>query len=192
MAVDTLEYDHTTHTTDAGDAKLYVQFYQSILKNESRSKEEGRPMYDDVPYIKIFTPGDRTSVIDRPIRETDKFRFPAQWNRFSNSQEQRADGTPLAEWPIISRSQAEELKFFGFQTVEQIADAKDGINMMGINDLKNKAKVYLELAKGNTAPIEQMSARQKELETQNKILTENMEIMRGEIKELTGKLVKKA
>jgi hypothetical protein len=45
---------------------------------------------------------------------------------------------------------------------------------MGLQTLKTKAKVYLETAKGNTAPIEQLMSQLKELIAQNKVLQENL------------------
>lgn len=178
----TLDYDHNLMTSDAGDKKLFVQFYNSFVKDEKKSAEEGRYVAKDEAFIKIHVPGDRTNVIDRPVRPGDQYRFPEQWARFKNSEEQRATGTPLSEWGIISRGQAEELKYLGFSTVEQIAEAHDGRhNYMGLQDLKNKAKVYLEIAKGNGAPTEAMVKKQKELEEQNKVLSESLEFMKVEV-----------
>lgn len=189
---ETIEYDHHVHTTNSEDAKLYAVFYQSFQENSERSKTEGRAIFDDLPFIKIFTPGDRSNVIDRPVRPTDKTRFSRQWQAFNNQQEQRASGTPLVEWPIITRGQAEELKYLGFSTVEQIADANDGVNYMGLQDLKNKAKAFLEIAKGNTAPISELTKLLEETRAQNKVQAESLIMLQAEVKELTSKLVKKA
>jgi len=199
--MDTIDYDHTLHTSSKGDESLYVQFYMSYEQNYEKSEQEGRPIYDDVPFVRIFVPGDRTNVIDRQVRMSnprigffggDDARFPKQWAQFKEGQEQRSAGTPLAEWPVISRGQAEELKFFGFDTVEQIAGASDQVltKHMGLQDLKNRAKAYLEIAKGNTAPIEQMQAQLKEMSAQFKVLQEAHEKMMQENKELTAKVVK--
>ena len=182
--METIDYDASLHMTDEGDKKLSVIFYSSFLKNESKSAEAGRLICDDVPFTKIFMPGDRTNIIDRPTRESDKLRFSVQWGRFKNAQEQRADGTPLTEWPIVSRGMAEELKFLGFTTVEQVAGASDNVNFMGLQDLKSKARVYLEVAKGNTAPVEQMAKEIGEMKAQNKVLMETLEVMRSEITKL--------
>src|SRR6266404_2415622 len=143
--METLDYDHTQHTSDAGDAKLNVIFYNSFIKDEAQSVVEGRFVAKDVPFTKIFMPGDRTNIIDRPTRDSDKARFPAQWARFKNAQEQRADGTPLSEWPILSRGQVEELRYQGFSTVEQLASASDNIQFMGLQMLKQKAKLFIEI-----------------------------------------------
>ena len=179
--METIDYDPTVHQTDEGDKKLSVIYYNSFIKNEAKSIEAGRLVCDDVPFTKIFMPGDRTNIIDRPTRESDKLRFPMQWGRFKNAQEQRADGTPLTEWPIVSRGMAEELKYLGFTTVEQVAEANDNVNMLGLQDLKSKARVYLQVAKGNTAPVEKLSADLKEMMAQNKVLMETVDHMKTQI-----------
>lgn len=182
--METLDYDHNLMQSDEGDKKLFAIFYGSFVKDEAKSQEEGRYVAVDTVFIKIHMPGDRTNIIDRPIRPTDQYRFPQQWARYKASQEQRADGTPLSEWPIISRGQAEELKYLGFSTVEQIANASDNVSMMGLTDLKNKARVYIELAKGNTAPTEKMMAELKELSANFKVLQESHNMLLEENKKL--------
>lgn len=180
--METLDYDHSLHQTDAGDAKLNVLFYQSFLRNEAKTQAEGRPIFDDVPFTKIFMPGDRTNIIDRPTRQEDKIRFPKQWARFTNAQEQRAEGTPLAEWPLVTRGQVEELKYLGFTTVEQVAAASDNIPYMGLQGLKQKAALFIEVAKGNTAPTEKLIAEHEELKANFKVMKETLEKMQAEQK----------
>ena len=46
------------------DNSLHVEFY--------KSQEEG---YKDVPFVRIHIPGDKTTVIDQPVREDHKERF---------------------------------------------------------------------------------------------------------------------
>ena len=54
-------------------------------------------------------------------------------------------GTPLIEWPQISRSMAEEFSFFNVKTVEQLIAMSDqnASGFMGINTLKANAKKWL-------------------------------------------------
>jgi hypothetical protein len=71
---------------------------------------------------------------------------------------------------------AEELKFFGFHTVEQLANASDEVcsKKMGLVDLKNKANLYLKVAAGDTKPIAEMSREMTELKAQIETLTANL------------------
>lgn len=164
--MDTYDMNHALFTSNDGDKSLYVQFYMHFLESGPKSAEAGRPVFDDTEFVKIFSPGDRTNIIDRPVRESDKLRFPAQYAAFKNNQETQTTGTPLAQWPIVSRAMAEELKYLGFHTVEQVALANDNSigKHMGLVDLKRKAVAYLELAAGSTKPIEEMQSQVKDLE----------------------------
>lgn len=189
--METLDYDYNVHQTDAGDSKLNVYFYNSFIKDEAKSTTEGRFIAQDVPFIKIFMPGDRTNIIDRPIRDSDKLRFPAQWSRFKNAQEQRADGTPLAEWPLVTRGQVEELKYLGFTTVEQIATASDNIPYMGLQGLKQKAQLFIEVAKGNSAPTEKLIKEHEELQANYKVMAETVQQLQNQLNLLGAAEAKK-
>ena len=145
------------------DDKLYVQFYIHARADSAKSTAEGRPIFNDTEYVRIMVPGDKGSIIERPVRPVDTQRFPRQYQAFKNNDDEVLTGTPLEHWPGISRSQVEELKFFHIRTVEQLADVPDSHaqKFMGINALKSRAQAYIELAKGN-APLEQMQAELEE------------------------------
>lgn len=149
---------------NAGDEKLSVHFYNHYIPDDEKSVEEGRPIYRDWPFCRIHTPGDRNNIIDQPVNESYKQRFPQQWARFKAG-EDGVIGTRLEQWPLITKALVEELRYFGFRTVEHIAEAKDDVlsKMPGLRALSEKAKVYLDAAKGN-APLTRM---QKELETRD-------------------------
>lgn len=118
----------------------------------------GRPIFDDVEFIIINIPGDKTQEIHREVRPTDKVEFAKQYQAWKAGQDQEtASGTPLEQWPTISRAQVEELRFFKVRTVEQLAELSDSnASRMGpITAIRQKAKDFLEKAKGN-APMEQM------------------------------------
>lgn len=139
------------------NGRLVVFFHKMAKKNDFKSEQEGRPIFDDVVYIKKMVPGDNLSIIDRPMYESDKSEFPMQWAHFKNRQEgeQMVSGTPLIEWPIISTAQAEELRGLKFYTVENVADASDAqlqrIGMlagMSPHSFRDKARLFLNKAKG--------------------------------------------
>ena len=68
------------------NSRLVVFFHKKAKKNNFRSEQEGRPIFDDVIYIKKMVPGDSLSIIDRPMYESDKNEFPLQWAHFQNRQ----------------------------------------------------------------------------------------------------------
>lgn len=144
------------------DDILFVNFYMRSMPNEFESEKQGRPIYFEAPFIRIMTPGDQLNIIDTFVREEHKIRFPRQWAIFQNSQnseELQLIGTPLSQWPAITRSHAEELKGAKFFTVEQIANASDLQKQslgMNANVLVQKAQAFLTVAL-NTALAQQQA-----------------------------------
>lgn len=150
------------------DSRLAVKFYKKPVKSEFASQEAGRPIYTDVTYIKIIVPGDGLSEIDRPMYEEDKQRFPKHWYQFMNTHgnDEIITGTPLSQWPLITMSQAEELKGLKFHTVEMIAHASDQqlqrigmIGGMSPHSFRDKAKSFLNLAEDSA----EQAKREEEL-----------------------------
>jgi|3_EtaG_2_1085321.scaffolds.fasta_scaffold22774_3 hypothetical protein len=176
------------------DANLLVQFYQGTKKNQIRSAEEGRPIFEEIPYIRIMIPGNRSNVIDRPIRPQDKQRFAQYWKAYEAGQEQGLIGTPLSAWPALSKSEVEELNHFNIRTVEQLADLNDteAQKFSGIIALKNKAQAFIDLANG-TGGIdrlsEQLQVKDNEIATLNNAI-EEMAVQIAELQKGTKKTTK--
>jgi len=133
-----------------GDETLLVRFYRQPMQNMARSETEGRPIYEDVDMVEIRVPGNKLMVIAEKATQAHKNRFPEHWKRYSARESQEdISGTLLEEWPAITRSQVEELRFFHVRTVEQLvtlSDAHSG-KIMGIQDLKRRGAAYLEHSK---------------------------------------------
>lgn len=174
------------------DSRLLVQFYRGTFEDPVATALEGRAIYKETDCIKISIPGDSLNERDRPIYESDKVRFPLQWAHYMNKQgsEEKYEGTPLKEWPLITRSQAEELRARRFYTVESIATASDlQLQSMGMSagmsphTLRDKAKFFLESAKtaADYTNREQEIAQLKEENARIKAETDaKMEAMRRE------------
>src|SRR4051812_45528342 len=110
---------------NAGDEQLFVVFYMGIVKNEQRTVDEGRPIFDDVECVRIIVPGDRNNINDRPASDVDKRRFAKQYAMFKQGvkEEDQVSGTRLTDWPFLTRAQCEELKYLGLRTVEHLSEA---------------------------------------------------------------------
>lgn len=164
----------------AGDERLFVTFFNHPRKDEAKTLEEGRPIFNDESYVRIMVPGDKDSIIIRPARDMDKQRFAKQWQAFSSGESEEQSGTPLKAWPMITRSQVEELKFFGVHTVEQLADLADVHvqKFMGVGMLKQQAQAFMQAAK-ESAPLEQLNAaleeRDHQIAAQDQAIQELME-----------------
>jgi hypothetical protein len=153
------------------DNTLLVKFFSHSKPNATKSAEEGRPIFVDTDYIQIMQPGNKDSIVIRPATEMDRARFPDHYRKYKARVDQvPTDGTPLAEWPQITRSQAEELRFQNVLTVEQLAGMSDANaqGVMGINSLKQKARDFLEGHDKSAELIEKLTARIDELEANQK------------------------
>jgi uncharacterized coiled-coil protein SlyX len=131
------------------DKNLLVKFFLKPRKDETQSQAEGRPIFKDVEYVDIKIPGRRDAGACRPASDQDRKRFPDHYRAFKDRTDQEVtSGTPLVEWPQISRSQAEELAFFHVKTVEQLATMSDmqASKFMGLYGIREKAKDWLKIA----------------------------------------------
>lgn len=147
---------------------VFVEFHIHPKQNAAKTLDAGRPIYDDVEYIRKQTPGDKDNIVDRPARPADKMEFPIQYAAFKNGQtDPVTSGTPLKIWPIVTRSLCEELAYFKIYTVEQLAEVSDSnlSKFMGGTALRQRARDFLEAAKSD-APLSQLRAEveKKDLE----------------------------
>ena len=149
-------------------AGLFVRFGKVAKEDKEESLQAGRPVFKEVDYITIAVPGDKTSEVCRPVRPTDKERFRGAWERYNAGHAQAVDGTPLKDWPGMTRDKVEELAYFKVYTVEQLADVSDTNlrNMGPFLALRQRARDFLERAKG-AAPMEKL---RQELEARDELL----------------------
>lgn len=135
-----------------GDEKLFVRFYVDAIENPKKSKELGRPFYEDTEMVEILIPGDKDNNIIAPAK-TYLPRFAARYRAWKEGHDQDAvSGTLLKEWPGgPSASQIKNLEFFHLRTVEQLAGLSDGsLQSMGPGylELRKRAQAYLDASKG--------------------------------------------
>jgi len=138
------------------DSRLQVRFYKRPVQQEAETLASGRPIYKEFDFVHICVAGDTLTEIDTYVLQSHKTRFPIQWANYQNrigKDDQEVIGTPVAEWPLVSKSQAEELRAMRFYTVEAIAGASDQqLQRMGMAAgmspyaFRDKAKSFLNLA----------------------------------------------
>ena len=160
--------DFSPSGTSEADKGLLVKFFIKSREDKAQSLAEGRPIFKDVEYIDIKIPGNRNGGACRPATANDKARFPEHYRRFKDRVEgEEVVGTPLTEWAPISRSMAEELKFFNVSTVEQLATMADVhvTKFMGLLPIREKAKLWLENAE-KEKPMWEMDQKNRELQAQ--------------------------
>lgn len=135
------------------DQTLLVKFYLKTVPDAAATEEAGRPVFKEREYIDIRIPGARGAGAARPASLRDKKRFPKHYQAFKQRVELPVEGTPLNEWPIITRAHAEELAFLGVKTVEQLGGMSDAIasQFMGGQTFKAKANAWLDRAKAEVS-----------------------------------------
>jgi hypothetical protein len=169
------------------DKRLLVHFYTEAVKNEAKSAEAGRPIFDEIPMIRIITPGSRDVMVN-VVNDRYKERFPRQWERFTKQLEQSVDGTPLEQVPFLTVGQIAELKAVNCLTLEHLAGMSDQLasKLMGMHSLRQKAKAYLEAA-NNAAPLTKLQAELEQRDAEIESLRNQLKTLQAQM----SKLVKK-
>ncbi len=113
------------------DAMLAVEFYWHEPEDVHASEREGRVVRaPKMPYVRISVAGDHTSVMESPVFEQHKRRWPDKWLYFQiqNNMVEGATEIPgwkIEEWTNLNPEQVRELKHMRFTVVEQVANASD-------------------------------------------------------------------
>lgn len=158
---------------------VFIEFYTDAVEMGYESEKQGRPIYADMPHIRILIPGDKNNIIERRASKADEQKYPNAWKRFQSSEVSGQTGTPLEQWPQINRSQVKEAKYFEIHTVEQMAGLSDA-NVdklgMGFRDLRTKASAYLGVAADTAKATAQAS--------ENERLRSEIEDLRAQVKEI--------
>lgn len=160
------------------DASIWVEFSFKPIYQGFESEKQGRPVYKDAEFITMEFPGDRTKKIEREVTPEDKLRFPKHYDVFKAQGEQVMAGTPITEWPPITKSQALEFKGMKIHTVEQLAGLPDtALTWLGARDMRAKAQAYLDNAAGGAAV--------SQLQHENKALKADLDAMKAQLAELS-------
>lgn len=176
----------------SADDRLMIKFELFPHPNETKSLEAGHPVYDDKEYITIIVPGDKTSIVHRPVWAQDKERFSRQYAQFKQGQEQTVVGLPLKLWGGMTLGQAKEFEYFNVKTVEQLAEMSDGngISIQGFNGLKARARDYIAQTK-EQQPLLELRAENEKKDAELAALTQSFTELSGQVQQLM-KMIPKA
>jgi len=153
-----------------------IKFFYAYNENREKSLAEGRPIFDEIPSISIQWPGGDETV--RRIEQRDILEYPELYERFKAGSEPVTDGTPLAEWAMMSGSALRELNYLGFKTVEQLAAATDDVKRKigPLSKLVKTAKDWLDAANSDQNEVVKLK-QQLEVETRKRqALEEKLEL----------------
>lgn len=140
------------------ESNVFVSIYTDAVELKAESEKAGRPIFKDIPFIRITIPGDTNNIIERKLTEVDKQKYSKAWADFQKGESSGFTGTPLEQWPQITRAQVKESKYFECHTVEQLAGLTDSHCQkmgMGFRELREKAKSYLGVAESTAAATAQ-------------------------------------
>lgn len=165
------------------DRNMIAMFYTRAVHNKSKSQDAGRPVYEDQIFVRIHPPGERLNIVDRPINQNDKRRFPQQWQMFQENKEQVPDGTPIELLYPDHPSIAAMLRAHAVHTIELCAalsaDAIENIGM-GCQQHVNNAQKYLAAANKGVAATQlraELEKRDQEINT----LKHTIDLLKGQI-----------
>lgn len=141
-----------------------IRVFVDTAPNAYLTEREGRPIFDEVIYVEVISPGSRGSQpvfeaervfseeMGRPPRKTPHYEKYKKFVEDFKAGTENADltGTPLSEWPEISVSLAASLRAQSIYTVEALAALPDNrLTVVGPDGRtwRTKALTYIENAK---------------------------------------------
>ena len=163
-----------------------VKFFYAYNENREKSLNEGRPIFDEIPSISIQWPGGDETV--RRIEQRDIQEYPELYERFKAGSEPVTEGTPLAEWAMMSGSALRELNYLGFKTVEQLAAATDEVKRKigPLSKLVKMAQDWLEAADSDQNEVVKLkqqlaaeTAKRERLEEKLELFLQRIEANEG-------------
>lgn len=137
--------------------------YQPVL-HAVKSREAGRPIYEDRVYVEILVAGMSKQTVNRPANDRDRERFHHEWAAFERGEEARRVGTPLAQWPRLAGQPAmvamlESQAIFTVEDVAGLPDGRVGALGMGGYKLRDEAKGFIVGAADNARADEAEAIR---------------------------------
>jgi len=175
------------------DKALSVRFWLHATENKRKSKEAGRPIFDEVEMVSIVAPGNtKTEYTARADSEhydsnvqrqwTYAERFAEAYEAFKRGLEDHVSGTPLTEVPFLTVGQKAEMRAKKIVTVEQLASMSDRdirASGMGFRQYVDMARAYLDTAKGTSdlaAELAELRAKVAAMEGQAVPVAEEPEV----------------
>jgi hypothetical protein len=164
----------------SSDERLMVTFSTKPVMHPAKSTDAGRPIFDEVDFITIRTPGSQLTVIVAPVKEYLP-RFAKQYERWKTDNKDVMSGTPIELFPEMFGKiglQA-ELKALNINTVEQLANLPDNYKsqIMGGVELCKRAATWLNETNGTDAQVAQLQADNDNMREQLKALSTKMEML---------------
>lgn len=161
----------------------YVVFERRPVEDRNASIAAGHYVSKDVDVAIITRPGSRDTLekdaktwlaeIAEKARKNEggvpptwPIAFNAAYKAFLEGEELPVSGTPIKGWPVLSPSAQKDIIAAGIRTVEDLADIPESsLPTIGTGGIafKQKAKAWLEAAKGPGKVTEQLNAQAQQI-----------------------------
>lgn len=161
----------------------FARFYYQAEKDKPASKEAGREIFKQVPYLKVVHPGRKDYELVTSATDEHKKRYPKAWEAFLEAEKEPESGTPLKMVPIMTVDAIAFLKAIDVKTLEAFAGLqKDDVQGLptDIQELHKRAQLYLEAASDKGALANKFAQAQKEVDA----LSEDLKEARATIADL--------
>jgi hypothetical protein len=189
----------------AEDRPPFVCFEVRAMEDRNASIEAGHYVAKDVDFALVTPRGSKDRVervasewIATLQRESQNNRFPREWlnsiesgyKDWKNGREAAVDGTPIANWPVLSPSQVVLLQQVGVRSVEDLATANEELIAalsLGGRALVDKAKAWVESSQDLgkvSSDIAALRVHNETLEATNKSLKSDLEALKANITQL--------
>jgi cell division protein FtsB len=186
-----------TRSTDFSPTRDAVQprFHMREVQDEVASASAGRPIFRSEEMVQFLIPGSPNQPVFR-VTDEHKERWPKQYAAFRAGNEMAIDGTPLEQWPVLTRAMVLELKALEIHTVEQCASLADNALQRigrGGYTIRDRAKAYLDDAErvaGNerlTHENNELKARIADLERQLTEVRPMMDSLFNQVQDLQNR-----
>lgn len=165
------------------DNQLTVNFYDKSVRNALKSRDQGMPIHDLIPHVRVQTPGEHLNVVDRPIQEQDKMRWPRQYDAYLHNQTQIPEGSPIDLMFVNNPHIADNLRGHGIHTIQQLANLSAHALLqvgMGAQEYQNKAKAYLDSA-SKGVDFHRIVKENEDLKNQTQVLTNQVQQLQAQL-----------
>lgn len=167
--------------------KTYAEFFIEPVKQEFKSTQAGRPIYEDELRVRILIPGDPRSIPVHVATDYHKRIYRDEYEAFLKNEDQiSVSGTPLKEWAAMTRSLAMSYAAVNIATIEQLAEIDDQqLSQLGpgARDYRQKAIDHLEQSK-DTAHAMKLGAELEQSKQDNAMLQEQIRELAKQIETL--------
>lgn len=169
-------------------------FKNMALRNEGKTAQAGRPIFDDVEVVEVRFAGRKDTAVfpahafshwqadedsedgfGEQRKVTYAERWPRQYRQFKQHQTQTKSGTPLDYAPFLTDAKRSELRALAIYTIEALAhlDGQELKNLgPGGRELKNQAEAFMAKS-SNEAVIYQQKSEIEALKAKLQVLEDD-------------------